>query len=251
LFDINRTRHVIEPELHAFTSATNVDSNELWIYDEHVDNIHDVSAVQLALRQRWQTKRGSPGRQRSVDFLKLNVEANLFANQPDDVELEPLGFRGLLYPSLPEASIPRNSINGDTQWRVSDTTIILGDVQYNLDEQQLATASVGMIARRDTRVAYFAGIRYIEDLDSSIVTVALSYELTRKYSIGVRQSYDFGDSDNVYSSLSFQRRFDRFLMMASLYNNSTDDSKGISFGIFPEGLGGASTDALQSAFGDR
>jgi hypothetical protein len=251
LFDINRTRHVIEPELHAFTSATNVDSNELWIYDEHVDNIHDVSAVQLALRQRWQTKRGSPGRQRSVDFLKLNVEANLFANQPDDVELEPLGFRGLLYPSLPEASIPRNSINGDTQWRVSDTAIILGDVQYNLDEQQLATASVGMIARRDTRVAYFAGIRYIEDLDSSIVTVALSYELTRKYSIGVRQSYDFGDSDNVYSSLSFQRRFDRFLMMASLYNNSTDDSKGISFGIFPEGLGGASTDALQSAFGDR
>ena len=251
LFDINRTRHIIEPELHAFTSATNVDSNELWIYDEHVDNIHDVSAVQVALRQRWQTKRGAPGRRRSVDFLKVNVEANFFTNQPDEAELEPVGFRGLLYPSLPEASIPRNSINGDVQWRVSDTTIIVGDVAYNMDEEQLATASVGLIARRDTRVAYFAGIRYIEDLDSSIGTLAFSYELTRKYSIGFRQSYDFGDSDNVYSSVSFQRKFDRFLMMLSAYNNSTDDSKGISFGLFPEGFAGASTDTLQRAFGQQ
>jgi hypothetical protein len=252
LFDINRTRHIIEPELHAFTSATNADSNELWIYDEHVDNIHDVSAVQIALRQRWQTKRGAPGRRRSVDFLKLNVEANFFANQPQEIELEPVGFRGLLYPSLPEASIPRNSINGDAQWRVSDSTILIGDVAYNMDEQQLATTSIGMIARRDTRVSYFLGLRYIEDLDSSIATVALSYELTRKYSVGFRQSYDFGDEgDSVYSSVSFQRKFDRFLMMLTAYNNSTDDSKGISFGLFPEGFVGASTDALQRAFGQQ
>jgi hypothetical protein len=251
LFDVNRTRHIIEPELHAFTSATNIDPDELWIYDEHVDAIRDVSAIQVALRQRWQTKRGAPGRQRSVDFLKVNVEANFFANQPDEVEMEPVGFRGLLYPSLPEASIPRNSINGDAQWRVSDTTILLGDVQYNMDEQQLATAAIGMIARRDTRVAYFAGVRYIEDLDSSIITLALSYELTRKYTVGFRQSYDFGDSDNVYSSLSFQRRFDRFLMMLTAYDNSTDDSQGISFGVFPEGLGGISSDALQTAFGSN
>jgi hypothetical protein len=251
LFDINRTRHIIEPEFHAFTSVTNVDPNELWIYDEHIDNINDVSAVQLALRQRWQTKRGGPGRQRSVDFLKVNVEANFFGNQPDDIDLQPIGFRGLLYPSIPEASIPRNSINGDVQWRVSDTTIVLGDVQYNMNEQQIATASIGMIARRDTRVAYFMGLRYIEELDSNIGTVALSYELTRKYSVGVRQSYDFGDSGNVYSSLSFQRRFDRFLMLVSVYNNSTDDNQGISFGLFPEGFVGASTDTLQRAFGSN
>jgi hypothetical protein len=121
-----------------------------------------------------------------------------------------------------------------------------------MDEQQLATTSIGMIARRDTRVSYFLGLRYIEDLDSSIATVALSYELTRKYSVGFRQSYDFGDEgDSVYSSVSFQRKFDRFLMMLTAYNNSTDDSKGISFGLFPEGFVGASTDALQRAFGQQ
>jgi hypothetical protein len=251
LFDINRTRHIIEPEVHAFTSAANVDPNELWIYDEQVDNVHDISAVQFALRQRWQTKRGGPGRQRSVDFLKFNVEANFFGNQPSDPELAPLGFRGLFYPSLPEASIPRNSINADTQWRVSDTTIILGDAQYNLDESTLATASIGVVARRDARVAYFAGLRYIEELDSNIGTIAFSYELTTRYTVGLRQSYDFGDSGSVYSSISLQRRFDRFLMLVSAYNNSTDDNKGFSFGFFPEGFAGATTDTLQRSFGSR
>jgi len=108
-----------------------------------------------------------------------------------------------------------------------------------------------MIARRDTRMAYYLGFRYIEELDSDIATVALSYELTRKYSIGIRQSYDFGGDDNVYSSFSIQRRFDRFLMMVSVYNNSTDGNSGFSFGVFPEGFAGASTDTLQRAFGTQ
>jgi hypothetical protein len=116
---------------------------------------------------------------------------------------------------------------------------------------RIATASIGMIARRDTRVAYYVGFRYIDELDSDIATIALSCELTRKYSIGIRQSYDFGAADNVYSSISFQRRFDRFVMMISAYNNSTDGNNGISFGLFPEGFAGASTDTLQRAFGGQ
>jgi hypothetical protein len=252
LFDIHRIRHIIEPEVHLFTSATNIDPNELWIYDEPIDNIHDVSAMQLALRQRWQTKRGGPGRERSVDVFALNVEANLYANQPSAPELAPLGFRGLFFTSIPEASIPRNSINADAQYRVSDTTILLGDAQYNLDEGDLATASVGLIARRDSRLAYFIGVRYIEALNSAIGTIATSYEITRKYSVGLRQSYDFSDAGSVYSSATLQRRFDRYTMSFSVYNNSTDGQSGFGFGIYPEGLGfGASSDTMQSLFGGQ
>ena len=73
---------------------------------EPIDAINDISAAQIALRQRWQTKRGGPGRWRSVDFFTFNVEGNFFANQPDDDELAPTRFRGLFFDSLPEASIP-------------------------------------------------------------------------------------------------------------------------------------------------
>src|SRR5207302_10354433 len=82
LFDIHRLRHVIEPELNLFTSSQTHDQNDFFIYDEDVDAINDVTAVQLAVHQRWQTKRGGAGQFRSVDFLTLNVEGNFFFNQP-------------------------------------------------------------------------------------------------------------------------------------------------------------------------
>ena len=252
LFDVNRVRPIVEPEVHLWTSAQNIDPDELWIYDEPIDRIYDVSAVQLALRQRWQTKRGAPNRQRSVDFLTLDVEGNFFANQPDDAELAPLGFRGLLFWSLPEASIPRNSINTDLSWRISDTTIMLADAQYNTDEQTLATAAVGFVAQRGQRMTYFLGLRYIEELDSSIATIAASYEMTRKYTLGMRHSFDFGFDEGVYSSFSVLRRFDKFFMMLNFYRDDRDGENGVGFALFPEGLGaGASTEQLTRAFGGR
>jgi hypothetical protein len=48
-----------------------------------VDAINDISAASMGLRQRWQTKRGGPGNERSVDFFSLNVNATYYAkNHP-------------------------------------------------------------------------------------------------------------------------------------------------------------------------
>jgi hypothetical protein len=252
LFDIHRVRHIIEPELHAFTSVTNKDPDELFIYDEPIDKTYDISALQLALRQRWQTKRGAPGWQRSVDFFTLNIEGNMFFNQPSQLDLAPNEFRSIFYSSLPEASVPRNGINADSSWRISDTTVMLADTQWNADKQNLATAGVGMVARRDYHIGYFIGMRYIEELNSAVTTVAASYELSKKYSLGFRESFDFSNDGNVYSAITVRRRFDRFFAMLTVYNNSNDGESGFSVGLFPEGLGqGFSSDALQSAFGGR
>ena len=100
-FDIHRIRHVIEPELNLFTSISNKDRDDVFIYDQAVDNISDVSAAQLAINQRWQTKRGGPGNWRSVDFFTLNVELNVFANKPSKDSFLPGDFRGLYFESAP------------------------------------------------------------------------------------------------------------------------------------------------------
>jgi hypothetical protein len=111
----------------------------------------------VALHQRWQTKRGGAARFRGVDFFTLNVEGNFFFNQPSDTILTPTGFRGLYFTSLPETSVPRNSINADALWRVSDTTALLADTQYNLDENQLATSSIGLAVQREPRTSCTSG----------------------------------------------------------------------------------------------
>jgi hypothetical protein len=238
MFDINRVRHVIEPEVNLYASAQTLDRNELFIYDEPIDAISDFQAAQVALHQRWQTKRGGPGRQRSVDFFTFDVEGNFFANQPPSNELEPVGFRGAFYPSLPEASIPRNSLNFDASWRVSDTFVVLADLQHNLDENQLATASLGVAVSRDPRLSYYIGTRYIEDLDSCIASIVMDYALTMKYSVAITQSYDFGEQNGtVYTAASLRRKFDRFSMLFTVYHDEHENEGGFRFAIYPEGLG--------------
>jgi lipopolysaccharide assembly outer membrane protein LptD (OstA) len=252
MFDIHRVRHVIEPEVNVFASAATDDRNDVFIYEEDVDGIHDVEALQLALHQRWQTKRGGAGRWRSVDFFTLNIEANFFANQPNEDERRPVGFRGLFFPSHPEASVPRNSLNADSIWRISDNTAVLADVQQNLDKNRLATAGIGLLVRRDERLTYFVGNRYIDELSSNITTVALSYELSPKYMLTASQSYDFGLSQNVSSSFGVIRQFDAFFMQVSASHDSTSDQSSFNFNIYPKGLGyGVNAEQLGSVFRSR
>jgi hypothetical protein len=250
MFDLHRMRHVVEPELNVFTSGTTVDRQEVFIYDEPIDGIHDVGAVSVALRQRWQTERGAPGRRRSVDFFTLGVEANFFSNEPE-ATLPPSDFRGLYFASMPEASVPRESLNVDATWRISDTTVALADAQYNLDENELATAGVGLMVQRDARLTYLVTGRRIGDLDSSFLSVVGVYELSPKYQITFSQGYDFGQSENVATAVEFRRRFDTFFMSLTYSYSLIDEQTGVSINIYPTwwAFRGLDQTAFNSAFG--
>jgi hypothetical protein len=244
IFDIHRIRHLIEPEIDLFTSAQNIDQNHLFIYDPDVDAINDVQAAQIALRQRWQTKRGGPGRWRSVDLFTFDVYADLYANQPAMEFRDPADFRGLFFSTEPEFSLPRNSVNADALWRISDSTAVLSDASENLDYCKLATASIGLAVQRDERLSYFFGLRYIADLDSNVATAELNYEIDRKYSLSLVESFDFGQSHDVYYSFSLIRKFDRFAMTLRSFYDETSHESGVSFSVQPFGLKGLGTDQL-------
>ena len=171
LFDLHRLRHVIEPEVNIYTSAETIDRDKLFIYDEDVDAINAISAVDLTLHNRWQTQRGGPGREHSVDFLTLNISADMYVDPPKDPGIDPIKFRGLYFPSDPEVSIPPRLINSDLTWLISDTTAFLADAEYNSDHQELATGSVGFAVKRDPRLSYYAGLRYIEQLNSNVADI--------------------------------------------------------------------------------
>jgi hypothetical protein len=250
MLDLHRIRHVVEPELHLFTSAATLDRGEAFIYDESVDGITDLSSASVGLRQRWQTKRGGPGRLRSVDFLSLNLFFNSFSNEPPADQMQPVGFRGLYFASLPEASVPRDSFNADAQWRISDSTVVLADAQQNLEESVLATAAIGLAVQRGDHVSYFIGTRYINELDTMLASIALQYELTRKYSVTLGQSYDFDEDGTVYTSGGIRRRFDRLTAVLTAYHDQREDESGVRFTIYPEGLGvGLGTDTVNSVLG--
>jgi lipopolysaccharide export system protein LptA len=245
LFDLHRVRHVIQPEINLFTSAATDDNSRLFIYDPNVDAINPITGAQLALHQHWDTMRGGPGRYQSVDFLDINVEANLYAHQPPANLIDPTNFRGLFFPGEPEASVPRQGINGDATWRISDTTSFISDVEWNLDQHELAIAQAGIAVQRGDRLSYYIGDDYVQDLDSQILSLVLNYQLTDKYSFSFGQNFNFGDARDVSSSLSILRRFDTMAVQVAVWHDAINHVNGFNLNVIPNGfpaagaLGGA------------
>ena len=247
LLDIHQIRHVIEPEVNLFTSAMNVQRNQVFVFDPQVDAINDISAAQFALHQRWETKRGGPGAWRSVDVFSLNVDVDYFGNKPTKKFRAPFDFRGLYFAAYPEESIPRDAVNADASWRLTDNTVLLADTSFNLDRSNLQTLGIGLLVRRDTRLSYFVSNRYVADLNSNITGIHVDYQMTPKYTLDLDQQFDFTQGQNVYSSAALVRQFDTFFMAIRYYVDETTNQKGVSFNIFPSGLGqGLDTSAFST-----
>ncbi|HSZ56838.1 MAG TPA: LPS assembly protein LptD [Tepidisphaeraceae bacterium] len=250
ILDIHQLRHVVEPTLNLFTSGTTTDRNRLFMYDTSVDAINDISAVDVGLHQRWQTQRGGADHWRSVDAFSLDIDGVFFSNKPSTNGFRnPYDFRGVFFSTAPETSVPRNALNANGTWRLTDTTVVLGDAQYNLDARKLATAALGLLVVRDITQSWYIGDRYIADLNSNIATIQFQYQISPKYTVGFGQSWDFGLGQDVASSLSVVRYFDRFVMVFAFSHDEIANQTGFSFSIAPTGLGfGLNSDALQGPF---
>ena len=252
LFDIHRLRHVVEPEVNVYTSVQSKDRDNFLIYDEPIDAITDISAVQVALNQRWQTKRGGPGNWRSVDVFTFNLQYNQFFNEPPEAEMNPSNFRGLYFVSMPEASVPRSGVNAQMDWKVSDVVDIPGELYFNTEEGTLAAASIGMSVRQDPRLTYYIGLRHIGiDLtetvinngelntlrfeDQDLIIFAIDYELTTKYRVNFANSYDLAQSRNDRTSVTFIRKFDTFFVAVGFRVDETQDETSVFFNMWPTG----------------
>ncbi|MDB5290542.1 MAG: hypothetical protein JWL69_1783 [Phycisphaerales bacterium] len=248
LFDIHQLRHVVEPEINLFTSAMNAARDQVFVFDPNIDAINDVSAAQFALHQRWQTKRGGPGQWRNVDAFTLNVDVEYYNNKPPKAFREPTNFRGLFFASAPEESVPRDAINADASWRLSDNTVLLGDMAYNLDKSELQLFGIGVLVQRDVRFSYFIGNRYLADLNANLTTVHADYQIGPKYVLDIDQEFDFTQGKNVYSSVALARQFDTFFLTFRYFFDETTRQNGVSFNIAPIGLGRQLDTGSLSAF---
>lgn len=240
LFDIHRLRHIIQPEINLFTSATTLDQSKIYDFDSNIDAINDITGGQFALHQHWETMRGGPGRWQSVDILDFNVEADLYTHQPPASVLNPVSFRGLYFPSEPQTSVPRQAINSDLTWHIADDTAFISDVQWNLDQRETAIAEAGVAVNRGNRLSYYIGDAYVQALDSQILTFSASYNVTSKYQLGINEALDFGSSRDTVTAVSITRRFDMFSFQISIYHDGIANTSGITVNLFPVGQPGFS-----------
>ncbi|MFN7021639.1 MAG: hypothetical protein ACK4WH_09965 [Phycisphaerales bacterium] len=219
-FDLHRTRHIVEPSVTVWYAGTNVQQQDLPVYDERVESLATGAAVRAGIDQTWQTQRGGPGRWRSVDVLKLDAS---IAGSTDDVDKESPIQR--FYDYRPEYSQLGNFATVNLAWQATDAVALTAHTVYDLDLNQQARASAGGMIQHWPDLVTYAEARYINALDTTYVDFGCNYTLTRRYLLGFNASYDTDRDEFKNYNFNVRRRTPEAALGVSIgVNNITDET---------------------------
>jgi len=255
LWDLKGLRHIIKPQLTA----------ALYAESDKVAEQHDT--LNLAVSQRLQTKRGSGNKQRVVDWMQLDMDVT-WVNNSDEVDsftapdrfiwnkpIVPLRvssapdiFHGSLrngnsrFHRFERFGPRRNYFGADYIWRLSDTTGLLSDMNFDMQSGVVQQFNIGFSHLRWPNLSYYIGSRYlrrVEVLDekgSNAFTFAVTYALDPRYTLVFAQQYDFDYGANIRSDITFIRRYHRVYWGLTYSTNESMDRQSIIFSIWPQGV---------------
>ena len=249
-WDVNKLKHIITPEVVAWLAGSTADPDDLYPLTAGIEyDMEAVSGISMGAHQRLQTKRGRPGKMRTVDWMRLGVFLQLFSAND---RFQP-SADGRMFTSRPEYSLARNAVNIDYTWHISDATTFLAMMNWDIDEGDLGRSGFGFVVKRDPRLEYYVGVRTIRDLESAIFTLAAKYQINRKYSIRALQQYDF-DYDggtNLATKFTIVRKFPRWYVGMTVAYDARWDDLTVMLQIWPEGIPEIAIDTGPMAFSER
>lgn len=179
-WDVHGIRHIVMPYFETVAYQAS----------DSVADMRDVAHI--GLLQRWQTHRGSEENPRTLDWMRLNLEATWVSNDADDSigpgELFGNGNRIYEDPSMigpfrtygpaefvfNDPSIPlllrrddsfygmvRDTASGDFVWRLSDTMTVLSDLNFDINSGDVQQFNVGVSRYVYPDISYYIGSRYL------------------------------------------------------------------------------------------
>ncbi|MED5506351.1 MAG: hypothetical protein VX684_00760, partial [Planctomycetota bacterium] len=184
-----------------------------------IEAISGGSAVRAGVRQTFQTKRGGGSRRQSVDWIDLDVGAqlndstNVFtaadARTPWNYAQSPTP---LWVDWRPELSQWGSHLYGNLNWELSDTFSIGGSTTYLVDTvtgveiqsdgtqtrkdyDGLMTGSVGFEVEHSPAMSTYLEYRYIQPGETELIQGGVAYELGKRYQIGITPQYDLKAND--------------------------------------------------------
>jgi hypothetical protein len=255
VWDLKGLKHIVTPEATLFASDTGgIRRDDVYLMDGGIEeHLLRLGGGSFGVFQRLQTKRWADGNERIVDWMRFNLTGGFFSDDGQDTRTS----GGDFFWYRPEYSLPRNFVNGEYDWQISDTTALLSDFNVDTDRGVLGQASLGLAVSRDPRVRYYVGWRYLKDLDSSLATFGFNYKLSRKYSVSFFEQYDmdYDGGRNVVTSLSIIRQLPRWyagLTVTYIGGRAEGNDIALMLTLWPEGIsevrmGGSAVSLLGSS----
>jgi hypothetical protein len=247
LWDLDRLRHIVQPHITAVAYGKS----------DLVAEQRDV--LNLGVSQRWQTKRGLGDKQRTVDWLELDVDFTWLNNAGDtsggpdrfiwNKPFIPLVSRlGDVLPPRDRRSTDvfgptHNYIGTDLVWRVSDTTAVLGDAYFDMQSGVVQQGNIGFSRLCWPNLSYYIGSRYLRRFDnglgpksSNALTLAATYVLDPRYTVMFSQQLDLESSANIRSDMTLIRKYERMYFGLTFSADETLGQTSVVFSLWPEGV---------------
>ncbi len=232
LLDLHRLRHIIEPFVNVSYADTNIEQQNLPVYDFNVESLSDGLVTKLGLRNTWQTQRGGPGNWRSVDVFRLDTE---FVIQDEDIQVESPIARFFDY--RPEYSLAGDHFYTEMAWQVSDTLSAVSNLNYSFDTSEVERWNAGVLMDHNPRLTSFMELRHISDLDSLLFRYGFEYLLSTKYHLAFSQAFDFDRNEVRDLNVELTRRLPRALFRVIVSVDEVGDVSSVGVAFSPEGGG--------------
>jgi len=249
LWDLNQMRHLITPYLTAVA------------YTQNESVIEQRDTLNVGISQRLQTKRGLDEKQRSVDWMRLDMDLTWVNNSGDDSAgpdkfiwnkpfIPPINTVSRVIPLQDRRSSNifgprRNYFGADYSWLLSDTTAVLSDMNYDMQSGVVQQFDVGFSHLRWPNLQYYIGSRYLRRLDngygeygSNAFTFAVTYVLDPRYTVVYSQQIDFDFEEIVRSDITLIRQYHRLYWGLTFSADESLDRQSIIFSLWPQGVPG-------------
>jgi len=247
LWDLNQLRHVIRPYLTAVT------------YTQEDSVIEQRDTLHAGISQRLQTKRGPADKQRTVDWMRLDMNVTWVNNSGDESAgpdrfifnkpfIPPINTFSQVIPQLDRRGTDlfgprRNYVGADYSWLLSDTTAVVSDMNYDMQSGVVQQFNIGFSHLRWPNLQYYIGNRYLKRLDngqgeygSNAFTCAVTYVLDPRYTLVYAQQFDFDYGAVVRSDLTLIRQYHRLYYGLTFSADESLDRQSITFSLWPQGV---------------
>lgn len=253
LWDIDQLRHVVRPYLTAVG------------YTQNESVIEQRDTLNVGLSQRLQTKRGTGGMRRTVDWMRLDTDVT-WVNDSDDASAgadrflwnkpfipmvntstaaAPQGDRR----SMSMYGVRRNYIGADYIWRLSDTTAVLSDMNFDMQSGVVQQFDIGFSHMRWPDLSYYVGSRYLRRITindpttgmklqegSNAFVFAITYVLDPRYTVVFSQQIDFDYGATIGSEITLLRQYHRMYWGLTYSADESLDEQTIMFSVWPQGV---------------
>ena len=216
LLDVNRMRHIMTPEIQweVTPSISNDEPRDFNQFDE-VDRIDEFHRLMLGYRNRFQTKRGKPGKERSIDFMTFDVEYSVYpGNRGLNAEFDDLVELDFTY-------LIRNWL-----------TYVSKGNELNLGTGNFEVLSNGLKVRPSKRWSVYLGHEFIHRTNSAL-TFDLEHVINDRWTVRLYEQYDFNNKvdrdrgrENLETALTLRRLLHKWAMDVTLeFDEGEDDTR--------------------------